>query len=148
MSTQIRRMTLNDVDTVYELEKRIFKDSWSRRSFINEAVNTDYSFPYVMARQEKIVAYAVVWYVSGELHVNNIAVDPKFRRRGLGAELLEHILEMFPDFDTAFLEVRISNEAAIRLYEKYMFNKAGVRKKYYADGEDALLMVCKRAEMF
>jgi len=148
MSTQIRRMTLNDVDTVYELEKKIFKDSWSRRSFVNATSHTDYSFPLVLLLEEKIVAYAVVWYVSGELHINNIAVDPDFRRRGLAAELLEYILDVFQDFETAYLEVRISNKAAINLYEKYMFSKAAVRKKYYTDGEDALIMVCKRAEIF
>ncbi len=148
MSILIRRMTLEDVDQVHNLEQQVFKDCWPRRSFVYEVENEDYSHPFVMLQQEKIVGYAVVWYVSRELHINNIAVAPEFRRQGFGAKLLEYILDLFQDFDTAFLEVRISNTAAISLYEKYMFIKAAIRKKYYTDGEDALIMVCNKAEIF
>ena len=148
MSIQIRRMTLEDVDLVYNLEKQIFKDSWPRKSFVHEVENENYSFPYIMLQQEKIVGYAVVWYVSKELHINNIAIAPEFQRQGFGAKLLEYILDLFQDFDTAFLEVRISNLAAISLYEKYKFNKAAIRKKYYTDDEDAVIMVRNKAELF
>lgn len=141
MKIQFRRMTFDDVPEIFRLEQLIFTDSWPREHFINDIKNEKVAYPCVMLLQEKIVGYAVVWYVSRELHINNIAIVPDFRRRGFAGKLLEHILEKFEDWQVAFLEVRYSNVAAINLYKKYLFKEAVMQYGYYSDGEDAIIMI-------
>ena len=141
MKIQFRRMTLDDVPEIFRLEQLIFTDSWPRKHFINDIKNKKVAYPCVMLLQEKIVGYAVVWYVSRELHINNIAIVPDLRRQGLAGKLLEHVLEKFEDWQVAFLEVRYSNVAAINLYKKYLFKEAVIRHGYYSNGEDAIIMI-------
>ncbi len=141
MSVTFRRMKLEDVPQVVELERKIFKDAWSAESFFNEIENKTISYPCVAEENGEMVGYAVSWYFSGELHISNIAVRPELRRRGYGRRLLEHLLQRFPKHEIAFLEVRKSNQAAINLYLKYKFRKLYLREHYYSDGEDAYVMV-------
>lgn len=141
MKVQIRAMREEDIEKVFLLEQRIFKDYWSLQSFLSEIENTDISRPIVMQLENQIVGYAVVWYYAGELHIANFAISPEFRRQGLGEQLLEHILQLEEDYRLAFLEVRKSNRPAIRLYAKYHFFELYSRERYYRDGEDAIIMV-------
>ena len=148
MNFLFRRMRLDDVAEIFRLERLIFKDSWPKKHFIREVENTKISYPCVMLLQEKIVGYAVVWYVSRELHINNIAIVPDFRQQGLAGRLLQHIFDKFNDWQTAFLEVRCSNTAAIRLYKKHGFKEAVIRQGYYSDGEDAIVMIRDKDAVF
>lgn len=148
MNFHFRRMRLDDVAEIFRLERSIFKDSWPKKHFIREVENTKISYPCVMLLQEKIVGYAVVWYVSRELHINNIAIVPDFRQQGLAGRLLQHIFDKFNDWQTAFLEVRCSNTAAIRLYKKHGFKEAVIRQGYYSDGEDAIVMIRDKDAVF
>ncbi len=142
MKPLIRPMTMDDLDTIVALEKRIFSDPWAKSSFEAELlINKKYSFPLVMELEGKIVAYAVVWHFFEELHIANIAVHPEYRRMGLGRKLMEYILEKFGNAEFAFLEVRKSNEAAVQLYRSLGFKVLNIRKGYYQDGEDAFVMV-------
>ena len=134
-------MVTDDLDTIVALEERIFTDPWSKSSFQAELVNKKYSHPLVMELEGRIVAYAVVWHFFGEMHIANIAVHPDYRRMGLGKRFMEYILEHFGNAEFAFLEVRRSNKAAIKLYQSFGFKVLSVRKRYYHDGEDALVMV-------
>lgn len=96
-----------------------------------------------LADREYIAGFAGIWVLADEAHLTNIAVRELDRRRGVGELLLIAIIDLAAELKAAFvtLEVRISNEAAQRLYRKYGFNEVGVRKKYYTDNrEDALLM--------
>ncbi len=141
MSLKIREMTLEDVETVAQLEQQIFKDAWSKESFLSEITSKTYSFPLVMELNGDLVGYAVIWHYADELHIANIAIHPHHRRQGLGRQLLQYILREFGDAHFAFLEVRTSNTPAIQLYRSFGFRPLHVRKKYYRDGEDALVMV-------
>lgn len=140
MKPTIRPMVAEDLDTITDLEQRIFTDAWSKRSFEAELSNK-YSFPLVLESEGKIAGYAVVWHIYNEIHIANFAIHPDYRRMGLGKRLMQHILEKFDRADFAFLEVRKSNLPALRLYESFGFKTLNVRKKYYRDGEDALVMV-------
>lgn len=148
MSWQFRRMEAGDTAEISRLEAAIFTDNWPEKHFIREVENKKISYPCVMLREEKIVGYAVVWYVSRELHINNIAIVPDFRRQGLAGRLLQHIFDKFNDWQTAFLEVRCSNTAAIRLYKKHGFKEAVIRQGYYSDGEDAIVMIREKDAVF
>ncbi|MRG92674.1 ribosomal protein S18-alanine N-acetyltransferase [Polyangium spumosum] len=91
----------------------------------------------------RALGFLVAWHVVDELHVLNVATAPAVRRRGIGAVLVEAALAFAVESGVrlVLLEVRRSNEPAIRLYEKFGFSVSGVREKYYADNdEDALEM--------
>ncbi len=122
-----------EIAEVYEIEKLSFaapKD---------EAVFTSDRNKYLVAKLNKgIVGYIGIEDVAGEKHIINMAVHPDERRMGIGKKLIEKILDPNVVF---YLEVRVLNIAAQKLYEKYGFNKVGKRKNYYADnGDDALIM--------
>jgi [ribosomal protein S18]-alanine N-acetyltransferase len=90
-----------------------------------------------------VVAYCAGWIIFDELHVNNLAVDPSWRRRGVAGALLTFVLQEAAAENAvrATLEVRRSNEAARRLYERFGFACAGVRTAYYREPvEDALVL--------
>jgi len=133
-------MEYDDLQQVYDLEQRIFTDAWPLESFVNEIENRKHSYPFLMIRENRIIGYGVVLHLPGEIHINNIAVAPEFRGQGYGEKIMQHILDTFPDIPEAFLEVRLSNTAAIRLYEKFNFERIYLRRAYYPDGEDALIM--------
>jgi len=92
---------------------------------------------------ESVVGYTGMWLMVEEAHITTIAVDPAYRSEGIGELLLLALLEQAEDLGAgeATLECRISNSIAQRLYRKYTFRDAGIRKRYYSDdGEDALIM--------
>lgn len=94
---------------------------------------------------ERIVGYVAFSVIQDEMEVLNLAVHPEFRRRGLGARLLDAALRTarLEGAMAGYLDVKESNQAAIDLYRKFGFNQIGVRRRYYPDtGEDALLFRC------
>ncbi|MFH1361966.1 MAG: ribosomal protein S18-alanine N-acetyltransferase [bacterium] len=124
-----------DISTVYEIEKLSFVAPKA------ESVFSEDQHKYLVGKEkeeEKVVGYIGVEKIAGETHIINMAVHPDYRRKGVGKKLIEAILN---DSDVFFLEVRISNVAAQKLYEKFGFKNVGTRKKYYQDnGEDAYIM--------
>jgi len=95
------------------------------------------------ASGERLLGFIGIWLMVGEAHIVTVAVRDAYRRLGIGERLLIASLEQAMEYDqeTMTLEVRASNDAAQRLYEKYAFSRAGLRKRYYTDnGEDAVIM--------
>lgn len=90
-----------------------------------------------------LVGFMLTWFVADEVHLLNVAVEPAQRRKGIGRALMDDLLREARTASAAkiFLEVRVSNEPAIRLYDSYGFERLGVRRRYYDDGEDALDMM-------
>ena len=138
----IRNMKLEDLDQVLELENAIFPDPWTLSNFRHEVALSQVSWPIVAENRYEIVGYAVPWFVEDEMHLANIAVSPLYRRQGVGSMLMTVVLEeaLARGARRAFLEVRPSNLDAIRLYKKFGFEKVGYRRRYYRNGEDALVM--------
>ena len=99
---------------------------------------------YIVARDgERVVGYAGIWLMVDEAHITTFAVDPEYRRQGIGHAILRELLALSHRVGAvvATLEVRATNVAARRLYERYGFRPVGVRPRYYTDnGEDALIM--------
>ncbi len=95
------------------------------------------------ASHEHLLGFIGIWLMVGEAHIVTVAVRERFRRLGIGERLLITAIEQASAYDQerVTLEVRASNEAARRLYEKYGFINAGLRKRYYIDdNEDAVIM--------
>lgn len=136
-------MLLSDLDEVYKLEEKCFSVPWTYEAFRGELTKNMLARYLVILLDEKIVGYGGVWYILEEGHITNIAIDPDFRKHGLGQKLVaEMIVEAVKNnIHQMTLEVRKSNIPAIKLYEKMGFEIAGVRPKYYTDNqEDALIM--------
>ena len=136
-----RKMTVKDVDAVAEIEFASFNLPWTLEDFWYETVRND-SESIVGEIDGKIVAYACAWISFGDADVANIAVEKNYRGQGIGSKLFAEIIRRIKlrDVHGVTLEVRVSNTAAIKLYEKFGLRGVGVRKGYYEDGEDALIM--------
>lgn len=143
----IQDMTLDDVDGVQVVERASFPLPWPANAFRHELTQNK-NARYIVARDdERIVAYAGLWLMVDEAHITTFAVLPEARRRRLGERLLQRLFEIAHEMKAEWLtlEVRASNLAAQRLYEKYGFRRAGVRRRYYSDNnEDALIMWTER----
>ncbi len=144
----ILRLDYSDLREVVQIENRSFPEPWSLAMFYHELV-LPYSHFYVMRKdsEEKekgeMLAYGGFWKVKDEAHITNFAVHPDYRNRGIGTKFLGVLLEKARNLGAkmATLEVRASNIAGQRLYEKWGFARVRVRKGYYAyTGEDAIVM--------
>ena len=143
MSTLIRRMTLQDVSEVHEIDVLSFNLPWPERSFRFELTENPVARAWVAEVDDRVAAMLVLWFIIDEAHVATIAVHPHFRRLGIGEQILLCALRSVKaeGAERAFLEVRAGNGAAQTMYKKYGFEVAGVRRGYYKDNnEDALLM--------
>ena len=137
-----------DLDPILAIEQLSFQWPWSRRSFEGE-LSCQNACSYVVKsaqadKGEKIVAYAFLRRVVDELHVLKIAVTPAQRGRGIANWFLNHCFTMGAQqgANSVYLEVRLSNITAIKLYEKLGFREIGCRPNYYPDSkEDALVML-------
>ncbi len=139
----IDQMKLEDLDQIMAIENVCFPTAWPRRVFEME-LKSSRSFTRVSRMLDTVVGYAVAWTVYDEGHILNIAVHPEFRRMGIGEDLMTDCLDYFSGRHAkyALLEVRISNEGAMKLYEKLGFKSIGIRRGYYNDtGEDAIVMM-------
>jgi ribosomal-protein-alanine N-acetyltransferase len=134
-------MSRSDIESVHRIEVDLFEDPWPRDSFIKDQESRGTVYSYVVEEQNDIIAYSVCWYYMRELHIGNLAVKRSHQRKGIGSLLLKYVLEQFEDWTIIFLEVRLSNIAAQKLYKKFGFRNLYRRRSYYSNGEDALIMV-------
>ncbi len=142
---EIRRMTVQDVDAVTEIEKATFARPWTREDFLREMEVNKVARYLVYVLDGEIVGYAGAWVILDESHITNIAIREDMRGRGYGKALVKALLQYLSNLgaEYATLEVRVSNAAARHVYESLGFVRMGKRPHYYEDnGEDALLMVC------
>jgi [ribosomal protein S18]-alanine N-acetyltransferase len=139
----IRRMTLEDVPAVHEIDNLSFSLPWPERSFRYEMTQNPVTRGWVAEVDGRIGAMLVLWFVVDEAHIATIATHPDFRRQGIGEQILvQALLDVRAEgARRAFLEVRAGNIAAQSMYRKYGFVVDGIRPRYYRDNnEDAILM--------
>ena len=149
------------IPQIAAIERLCFSDPWSEESFKREfkdrlaryfiaaippgiqSAATPGIRPVATPENLTVVGYCGYWSVVGEAHITNIAVHPRYRRRGAGGGLIRTMLDDVAALGhkSATLEVRVDNHTAIWMYEKYNFKRAGVRKGYYDRGKtDAYIM--------
>jgi ribosomal-protein-alanine N-acetyltransferase len=129
------------MEAMRAIEKQSFPTTWPADSFAREAENGAARYRVALLGEE-VVGYVGAWFVLDELHITTIAVDPVLRRGGVARKLLASLLRECVEDGCRWsvLEVRESNEAAIKLYERFGFRPVGSRKKYYENEENALVM--------
>ncbi len=142
LRVEITPLQFADLDRIEEIERACYGMPWSRAMFAGELIKSS-SICLGAFRLERAIGYLIVSLYADDWHIMNLAVDPAWRRRGVAALLLESFLTRSEGGRERgyTLEVRPSNEAAIRLYEKFGFVARGIRRGYYVDDhEDAVIM--------
>lgn len=133
-----------DLDGVLSVEAESFTNPWTRDMYAWELQNRSVCHVYVVRTPDCPVAgFCAFWLVFDEIHINNVAIRPQFRGRGIGTALMQHVLAEASRLGArrATLEVRSSNTDARRLYERLGFYIAATRRNYYTNPvEDALIL--------
>lgn len=145
MNAVVERLTTtSELDAVLAIEAASFHHPTTREWYESELQRPDVCFVYLIrAPGHAVAGFCAFWKVVDQIHINNLAIRPELRRQGLGARLLAHVLEEAAALGAphATLEVRRSNDAARRLYERAGFRLSGVRTGYYTNPiEDALIL--------
>jgi ribosomal-protein-alanine N-acetyltransferase len=138
-------MTASDLDQVMEIEQQSYQFPWTEGIF-RDCLAGKY-FCTLYARKEAILGYIVSQFVVDECHLLNLCVRPEERNRGIGKKMINYLLNQARrrGIQSVFLEVRVSNSAAIHLYQEQGFNEVGQRMDYYPASwgrEDALVLAC------
>jgi len=138
----VRDVRPTDLDAVAELERISFPVPWKREFFASEVGQAHRFNRVVRTADGTLAGYVFCAFAGGEIHVNKIAVDPVYRRRGIAGILMKEVLDFSARIlsEEIFLEVRPSNLPARNFYVFLGFREVGRRPQYYADGEDALVM--------
>ena len=141
---KIDLLTAPQLDDIYELEKLTFSDAWSPSSLLS-SFESPHSLFFAATDDQSgaLLGYSIVYCLSGEAEILNIAVDVYQRERGIGSALMQAMIDgaVARGCEIFLLEVRESNTPAIALYEKFGFQTIGRRKNYYVKPtEDALIM--------
>ena len=144
MTIELRRLEMRDLDRIEEIERESYPTPWSRSMFAGElAKPSSVCLGAFDAQRDVLIGYLIISRYVDAWHVMNVAVEPSQRRRGIAQNLLERLFELTANDSRRgyTLEVRVSNENAIRLYERLGFEARGLRRGYYTDNrEDALIM--------
>ncbi|HEY1992425.1 MAG TPA: ribosomal protein S18-alanine N-acetyltransferase [Gammaproteobacteria bacterium] len=132
-----------DVRPVMDIERRAYQFHWTEGIF-RDCLRVGYCC-WVMELEGTVAGYGIMSLVVGEAHLLNICIAPEWQRRGYGKLLLEHFMELARERGAGqmFLEVRLSNTAALTLYRDSGFNEVGMRKNYYpavSGREDAMIL--------
>ncbi|HNX29830.1 MAG TPA: ribosomal protein S18-alanine N-acetyltransferase [Syntrophomonadaceae bacterium] len=139
----LRKMVSQDINEIMAIEQNAFSMPWSRESYLAEMKN-HFAHYVVCDIGGKIAGYGGIWIVFEEAHITNVAVGTEFRRQGLGTAIMLELEKLAREKKAAriLLEVRPSNEPALRTYRKLNYLPNNVRTEYYTDnGEDALIMI-------
>ena len=138
----VRKMEFRDIKKVVELEEKHLLESLGEKLLASELSekNNGVSF-YVIENDDVVIGYIGRYYFFQEAEVLNFVVDESYQRQGYGQKLFDKMVEDMKDVKKITLEVRASNIKGINFYTKNGFKQVGVRKKYYKNGEDALLLL-------
>ena len=140
---EFRPMLDADVAEIMAIEQSAYAHPWTAVLF-EDCLRVGYCC-WVLQLDGAIIAYGIISLGAGECHILNLCVNPELQNNGYGGAMLDHLLDIARSHhaDTAFLEVRQSNQQAIRLYARAGFNEVGLRSNYYpasAGREDAIIL--------
>jgi [ribosomal protein S18]-alanine N-acetyltransferase len=143
MTVTLRPLEIGDLDAIERIEQVSYPTPWSRSMFASELAKPSSLSLAAVDETGALIGYLILSRYVDAWHVMNVAVDPERRRQGIASALLGRLFEITRDDAKRgyTLEVRVSNVAAISLYERFGFHSRGIRRGYYVDNrEDALIM--------
>lgn len=141
-NVEISIMTVSDLDLIKDVLISDFDDFWNYNTFKNELLNPNSKY-IIAKRNNEILGYAGIWKSVDDVHITNIVTAKKFRRQNIGSILLSNLIQMTKAekaITSITLEVNSANIPAQKLYEKFGFKIVGLRKKYYNNTDDAIIM--------
>lgn len=145
---EILPMEPEHLNSVLAIEAVSFPTPWSHRAYMGELTRNNFAHYFVGMIDGKVVGYIGLWIMVDEAHITTIAVAPECR----GKRLAEKFIQFAEEYSTVWgaekmvLEVRVSNEAAQKVYKRVGFEAIGLRKQYYSDTlEDAIVMLKRYA---
>lgn len=141
---QICEMQKKDAENAALLERQIFSQPWSENGFLN-ALQLENTIFLVAKEDERVVGYVGMYRSLDEGEITNVAVAPDVRRRGIGEKLLHKLFSLAEEkgVEKIILEVRVSNDSAVRLYEKNGFVRCGIRKGFYEFPKEDAYIYCR-----
>lgn len=138
----VRKMEFRDIKKVVELEEKYLLESLGEKLLASELSEKNNGvFFYVIENDDVVIGYIGRYYFFQEAEVLNFVVDESYQHQGYGQKLFDKMVEDMKDVKKITLEVRASNIKGISFYTKNGFKQVGVRKRYYKNGEDALLLL-------
>lgn len=142
MNVIISLMTLADLEEIKDKLVSEFDDFWTYSIFASELKNENSMYFVAKNNDEMIVGFAGIWKAVDDIHITNIVTKKDKRHLGIASKLLEHLIcvSKKDGLPSLTLEVNENNMNAIHLYEKYNFQKIGIRKNYYGQNENAMIM--------
>ena len=145
----ISKMTMLDLESINDCLFSDFDDFWSINTLKSELQNPNSE--YIVAKiNNNIVGFAGIWKAVDDVHITNIVTAKKYRRQKIGSTLLSNLIEMAKNKEnitSITLEVNSTNIPAQKLYNKFHFKIVGIRKKYYNNKDDAIIMTLKMRDM-
>ena len=143
MEIVIRKMDLSDIPYVYKEELKIFGKSLGEKTLYNEIMYNDMSRYFIAVVDGKRAGYIGSWLTLPNAEILNLFVSENYRGLKLGKRLVSEVIRVCneEEIENLTLEVRVSNEYAMKLYQDLGFRIVTTRKRYYENGEDALLMM-------
>ena len=139
----IRIAELEDLNEIYNIEKKVFNDYWSLDLIKSEIIEKKYSRVTVLELKKKIIGYIFQRKIYNENHIINLAIDIPYQHKGYGKFLLMKILEKDSNDTNVFLEVKEANLPAVKLYIDLGFEEVDRKERYYSDGSNAIFMLRK-----
>jgi [ribosomal protein S18]-alanine N-acetyltransferase len=133
----------NYLERILEIETLSFSTPWSAGGFIQEIGNPMAAL-WAAIKQGRLTGFICYWVLDFEIHLLNFAVHPEERKKGTGRLLLSHMIKEAgsKELESIWLEARISNAGAVKLYQELGFETVGVRPKYYDDTREDALVMC------
>tara|TARA_Y100000590_G_C15349284_1_gene874513 strand:+ start:340 stop:768 length:429 start_codon:yes stop_codon:yes gene_type:complete len=131
----------NDIDRVYKIEQEE-ENSWIKNQFYAYGMDSLESMSYIYLFNSEVIGYLMSKIVLDEVHIHNITVSKEYRNNGVGTDMITYLIDKAKDKNKnkICLEVNNNNLIARKVYNKFRFTKVGVRKKYYNNKNDAVLM--------
>lgn len=138
---ELREWTKEDIKNIAALERVCFSDPWTDK-MLEKGFASPIFYGILLEEQGEILGYACETVLFEDAEIAIVAVAPNYRKQGLGKVLVERLenIAISRGAENLFLEVRVSNSAALALYQGFGFEIIRTRKRYYADGEDAFVM--------
>ena len=140
---EIRLATMEDLDHVYEIEVLSFRQAYPK-SLLWQLLKDKTAICLILESNQQVIGFAIGLLRSRKKgHIISIAIKPPYRKANYGSLLLEHLISELKEHTVSqiALEVRVSNEIALKLYKKFNFQVKEVKRRYYSDGEDAYFMI-------